>query len=114
MLGANSIQAFKNGPKALLPTAGLILFGVTFAFLAVFCMQLEMAREISGEPPIDTTPYWTTLGLLAVCILGLFKWASVMSRPRASEVIATRRPWLESEAQRLALKQIIRLESQLG
>ncbi len=102
-----------KAPSELLPAAGLLLFAVTFGWLAMYCVQMQVAQEVSGGEPSDPTPYWITLAVLALGILASFKWASMISRPSRSEVIATRRPWLESEVQRIALKHLMRIEARM-
>jgi|SRR5690606_1631644 len=102
-----------KAPSELLPAAGLLLFSVTFGWLAMYCVQMQLAQEVSGGESSDPTPYWITLAVLALGIVAFFKWAAMIARPSRSEVIATRRPWLESEVQRIALKHLMRIEARL-
>src|SRR5690606_27310331 len=92
-----------KAPSELLPAAGLLLFSVTFGWLAMYCLQMQVAQEVSGGELSDPTPYWITLGVLALGIVAFFKWAALLARPSRAEVVTVKRPLLESEIQRIAL-----------
>ncbi|MCB9933391.1 MAG: hypothetical protein H6841_08220 [Planctomycetes bacterium] len=102
-----------KSPTGLLPAAGLLLATVTFGWLAMYCVQMQLAQEVSGAEVSDPTPYWITLAVLALGMVAFFKWAALIARPSRAEVITTRRPLLESEIQRIALKHLMRLEARL-
>jgi len=98
----------------LLPAFGAIFCLVALGWAAVWGLQLQIAHTVAGEPPRDMTVFWLTLAGLLASIAGLLLWSRSLSRLGASDVVARGpRPLLESEIQRLALKQLMRIESRL-
>jgi hypothetical protein len=62
---------------------------------------------------MDMTNYWFALGTISLLLISMLMWGNRLARPSAAQVCVKRRPLLESEVQRLALRQLMRIESRL-
>lgn len=100
-------------PNTSFPTAGLLLCVAATWWTSLWGRQMQYAQAMTGEPTPDMTNFWLLLSALWLLQLAFWFWAVRLSKPSASQVCYKRRPLLESQVQRLALRQLIRIEAGL-
>jgi hypothetical protein len=108
-----TIQEWRESSGGLLPAIGGLLCLVAMGWTVVWGIQMQMARTFAGQPPIDMTNYWFALGTISLLLVSMLMWSNRLVRPSAAQVCIKRRPRLESEVERLALRQLMRIESRL-
>jgi hypothetical protein len=108
-----NLPASIKSPDNLLPAAGALLCLATMGWTVVWGIQMQMAHTIAGAPPLNMTTYWVLLGVLTLKLVAMLFLENALSKPSASQVCYKRRPLLESEVQRLALRQLMRIEARL-
>lgn len=110
---APTVQAWRESPCGLMPAVGGLLCLVAMGWTVVWGIQMQMARTFAGEPPVDMTNYWCALGTITLLLVSMLMWANRLARPSAAQVCIKRRPLLESNVERLALRQLVRIEARL-
>jgi len=105
-------QSIKS-PDSLLPAIAALLCLTALGWTVAWGVQMQMAHTIAGAPPQDMTAYWVALGVIGAALVFIFYWGHSLTRPCISQVCARRRPLLESRVERLALRQLMRIEARL-
>ena len=110
---APTVEAWRESPFGLLPSIGALLCLVAMGWTVVWGIQMQMARTFAGHEPLDMTNYWFALGTISLLLVSMLMWSNRLARPSAAQVCIKRRPLLESNVQRLALRQLVRIEARL-